>query len=224
MFILAPELNSHIKPTATLNYFEKPMQGAGVQQAKQQFLLQAIIEGFVDGVLILTERGEWVHANERAHYVCQQMSQCTSKSNYVPEDIWSVCEALIDSREFFLDRKVIIESEINTNDSIVYRIRARWLVLDESAHPYLLVTIEDRQQSSQNIAIAEAKKYGLTPREAEVWLLRRANHSYKEIADKLYITLNTVKKHMKNIYAKQQELFGFEESGEVTSCEYQQAC
>jgi DNA-binding CsgD family transcriptional regulator len=111
---------------------------------------------------------------------------------------------LIDSRDLFPGQKMIIESEIHTNDLAVFRIRIRWLELDESERPYLLVTIEDRRQSTQNAAIADAKKYGFTPREAQIWLLRRANHSYKEIAAQLYITLNTVKKHMKNIYAKQQ--------------------
>jgi DNA-binding CsgD family transcriptional regulator len=77
------------------------------------------------------------------------------------------------------------------------------LVLEENAHPYLLVTIEDRNQSTQNLAIADAKKYGLTRRETEIWLLRRANYSYKEIADKLCISINTVKKHLKNIHIKQ---------------------
>ncbi len=68
----------------------------------------------------------------------------------------------------------------------------------------IVVTLEDCNSSSQNIAIADAKKYGLTKREAEVWLLRYANLPYKEIAQHLYITINTVKKHIKNIYAKQQ--------------------
>lgn len=49
---------------------------------------------------------------------------------------------------------------------------------------------------------ADVQKYGLTCREAEVWFLHRNKYSYKEIADKLFVTINTVKKHMKNIYAK----------------------
>jgi DNA-binding CsgD family transcriptional regulator len=80
----------------------------------------------------------------------------------------------------------------------------RWLDLEKSGNPYLLVTVEDRLQSTQNAALTDVKKYGLTHREAQVWLLRQAKHSYKEIAAQLYITINTVKKHMKNIYAKQQ--------------------
>ncbi|MUG91303.1 winged helix-turn-helix transcriptional regulator [Scytonema sp. UIC 10036] len=46
--------------------------------------------------------------------------------------------------------------------------------------------------------------YGLTPREAEIWFLYRSRCSYKEIAERLYISVNTVKKHMKNIHSKQQ--------------------
>ncbi|NEQ50076.1 MAG: LuxR family transcriptional regulator, partial [Leptolyngbya sp. SIO3F4] len=41
------------------------------------------------------------------------------------------------------------------------------------------------------------------PREADVWILHRIGLSYQEIAARLYIALNTVKKHMKNVYAKQ---------------------
>lgn len=167
-------------------------------------MLQAIIEGFIDGVLILNQQGTWVHANECALQICHQLSPCTSPKNSVPQEIWRVCESLIDSRELFPGQKIIIESEINTNDLAVFRIRVRWLKLEESEHPYLLVTMEDRHQSTQNTVIVDAKKYGFTPREAQIWLLRRTNHSYKEIAGQLYITLNTVKKHMKNIYAKQQ--------------------
>ena len=68
------------------------------------------------------------------------------------------------------------------------------------------MTIEDCNQYNQSIAIADAKKYNLTDREMEVWLLRRANLSYREIANQLYITINTVKKHLKNIYVKQQDI------------------
>ena len=170
----------------------------------EQFqLLQAIIEGFVDGILILTEQGEWVHANDCARRICARPQLKGTPSSTVEREIWRVCQSLIDSHQLFPKENILIESEINL-ENVTYRIRARWLELAQTEHKFLLVTLEDQQQSSQNIAIADAKKYGLTVREAEVWLLRRANYSYKDIAAKLYITLNTVKKHMKNIHAKQQ--------------------
>jgi DNA-binding CsgD family transcriptional regulator len=52
----------------------------------------------------------------------------------------------------------------------------------------------------------ESQKYGLTCREQEIWLLHRANYTYKQIALELCITPNTVKKHMKSIYSKQKSL------------------
>jgi WD40 repeat protein len=52
------------------------------------------------------------------------------------------------------------------------------------------------------------QKHGLTPREQDIWLLYRTNYSYKQIANELNISLNTVKKHMKNIYAKLHDLHG----------------
>lgn len=211
MVAFAPELNSKIETFTKQKLSEKQLKMAQSQQAKPPAFLQAIIEGFVDGVLILTEQGGWIHANEYARRICHKLSQGTSQLNAVPQQIWNVCESLIDSHEVFPEFKMIIESEVDTENSGIFRIRARWLVLDESVRPYLLVTLEDRRQSNHNIAIADAQKYGLTRREAEVWLLRRANYSYKEIAAKLYITHNTVKKHLKNIYAKQQEILWTEE-------------
>lgn len=168
-------------------------------------MLEAVLEGFIDGVLILNQQGEQVHANDCARRICQKLNQGTSFVNAIPQAIWCVCESLIESHDLFSDNQLIIESEINLDNSATFRIRARWLELEESKQPYLLVTLEDRLQSTQSAALTDVKKYGLTHREAQVWLLRQAKHSsYKEIAAQLYITINTVKKHMKNIYAKQQ--------------------
>ena len=66
----------------------------------------------------------------------------------------------------------------------------------------LLLAIEDRYQAVRNMAIEEADRYGLTPREKEVWILHRIGLTYKQTASELCITPNTVKKHMKSIYVK----------------------
>jgi DNA-binding NarL/FixJ family response regulator len=70
--------------------------------------------------------------------------------------------------------------------------------------PYLLVTLEDCGEAARNRAIAEAHQYGLTSRQAEVWLLHRLGLSYRHMAAQLYVTPNTIKRHMKDIYAKQK--------------------
>ncbi len=171
-------------------------------------LLQGVIESFLDGVLIVTEQGECIQANNLAHQICQQITRVSSQPNLVPKEIWDVCQILIESRDLSATRSRIIESEVALYQSTPMRIRVRWLNLNAISHPYLLVILEDRCQSLQNLALTEVEKYGLTPREAEVWLLHRAHYTYKEIADKLYISLNTVKKHLKNIQVKRETVLG----------------
>ncbi|MBD2183048.1 LuxR family transcriptional regulator [Planktothrix sp. FACHB-1355] len=177
---------------------------AFLQNIETSYFLKGVLEGFIDGILILTEQGELLHANQTATKICDRLRKVSDKHNLVPEEIWRVCQSLIESRDLFPDRKMTIESEISKGDSIDFRVRVRWLKLEQIERPCLLVTLEDRHQSLQRIVINDAYLYNLTPREGEVWLLYRANYSYKEIADKLYITLNTVKKHMKNIHAKRK--------------------
>lgn len=204
MSMLAPKLNRHLKTVERLNFSDKQLKASHSQHSKHPNLLQAIIEGFMDGVLILTEQGELIHANKRARRLCQQFSSEQVQPNLVPLPIWRICESLIDSRKLFPEQTLIIEAEIDTKNAEVLRVRVRWLQFDQSDAPNLLITIENRSQSNHNTACTEAQLYNLTPRESEVWSLRRANYSYKEIAAKLYITTNTVKKHLKNVYAKQQ--------------------
>jgi DNA-binding NarL/FixJ family response regulator len=169
-------------------------------------LLQAIIESFVDGVLIVSPQGKLIHANEYARSICRLLVTTDISRDIVPEEIWRICQSLIESSELFPEEKMIIESEIQPQPTIKLRLRVRWLELSTSPNNFLLVTVEDCNQYSHSIAIADAKKYNLTDREIEVWQLRRANFSYKEIAKQLYITINTVKKHLQNIHAKQQEI------------------
>jgi DNA-binding CsgD family transcriptional regulator len=171
---------------------------------KRPSLLQAVLEGFIDGILILTNQGEWLHANDCARRICHQLSKGISQPDRVPKEIWNTCERLIESLNRYPHQTLTVEDEINTGQTTSYRIRAQLLNLEQGHSPCFLVTLEDRLQSIQNAAIAEARHYGLTPREIEVWLYYRANYSYKDISSRLFISYNTVKKHMKNIYAKRQ--------------------
>ncbi len=48
----------------------------------------------------------------------------------------------------------------------------------------------------------DAKKLGLSKREVEVLQLMADGYSNQEIADKLFVSLNTAKTHISNIYSK----------------------
>ncbi len=194
----APEILEDLTSTKR-NKFKK-------QSASQVYLLQAVIESFIDGILILTDKQELLHVNQCASRICQQLMPDSVDLSVIPDEIWHVCQSLINSREVFPEEKISLELEIETRKSVIIRISARWLQLSSSDDNFILVTLEERERISPSMAMADAQKFGLTSREAEVWQLRSKSLSYKEIASKLYITINTVKKHLKNIYAKQQDI------------------
>jgi DNA-binding CsgD family transcriptional regulator len=174
-------------------------------------LFKLIVESFFDGILILTDQGEWVESNEFARQICTQLTPNQSRLNSVPQEIWLVCQSLIESYSFSPQQSASIESEMTANRSMPLRIRVQWLKLNAINRPCLLVILEDRSQSLHNLAISEVDKYGLTSREAEVWLLSRANYNRQRIAAELCISLNTVKKHLKNINAKRKMAFDLHE-------------
>ncbi len=187
------------------------LDSINLHESKRADFLQEVIEGLEDGILILSKAGKVIHANASAHRLCCQFNQGNFNQNFVPPAIWNLCKSLLNSRYLFSDKLLILSDEIVLDKSNIFRIRVRLLDLDGFEVPCLLVTIENQYESVKNVALTEVKKFDLTPREAEIWFLYRSNYSYKEIANKLYITINTVKKHMKNIHTKRQASLVLEE-------------
>ncbi len=160
-------------------------------------LFQVLVESQIDGAMILTDTGELVVSNTNASQICHQLThQLTQTLSKVPQQIWRCCQTLIE------DQLKLIEDEIKIDEAGVIRIRAWWLASGYGDQPHLFVTLEDQHQSAEHRARAEARKYGLTDRETQVWLLKRASYSYKAIAAELHIAEDTVKKHIKSIHAK----------------------
>ena len=215
MFTQSPQMNNRtcIAERSPTQRFSSSSATAEREPQPRSFeILRAVLESLEDGILILTPQGQIVHANARAQQMCQALHRGTKERRPLPDSIWRVCRALVEGREILPEHPMMIESEVLTAGATKIRAQARWLAPEEGDRPYVLVTLEDLQASMQKVAIADVEKYGLTPREAEVWMLRRADCSYKEIAAQLYITLNTVKKHMKNIQAKRQQFEWVEEA------------
>jgi DNA-binding CsgD family transcriptional regulator len=182
-----------------------------IKNLEQSFtLLETVLEGFIDGILILSREGELIYSNQLAQSICQCLNQNLAPTKGVPQEVWRAGQALIESHELYFNQEVVIESEVPLAETVI-RIRVQWLQLSSVQSPCLLVRLEDQQQVLRNLANAESDRYGLTPRESEVWQLRRLGYSRKAIADTLYIALDTVKKHLKNIHAKQQAMLDEED-------------
>ena len=205
-----------ISPAYTMNHKSDFLQIQKTRETLQNYafqtnceettLPQEVIEDLIDGVLILTDKRELIYANDCARRVLRQLHQCRSLANQIPEEVWHICQALIDSRHLFPNQYWLIESKVFIGNSIVFNVRARWLKLESRERPCLLLNIRDQCQYIKDIVNEESQKYGLTSREKEIWLLHRAHYTYKQVALELCITPNTVKKHMKSIYSKQKAM------------------
>lgn len=171
-------------------------------------LLQAVVEGFADGLLLLTPAGQLLYANRRGYHLCHQMANDWSIRT-PPEPIWTLCQYLIESQGKWPDRPIVLSNTLITPAGTL-RVRVQWFQFGDPAQDCLMITLEDQAQAAKNSALFEARQFNLTERETEVWLLRKTNYSYEDIAQQLYITTNTVKRHLKSIYAKRKQILEVE--------------
>jgi DNA-binding CsgD family transcriptional regulator len=162
---------------------------------------------WVIGILVLSEQQEVMYANTIASSICTQLVKA---EELLPKKLQQVCEALVESKDVCGERPVMIESDVDAGES-KFRVRAQWLNLETTPRPCILLRLQDQNQSIYGLESAEAQKWNLTPREMEVWLLRRAGYKRKAIATVLCIAENTVKKHLQNIQFKWQTVLDGEE-------------
>ena len=193
------------QPSKKLNSSESISTFVFSEEPERFSVPDHVIRDVIDGILVLTDQGHIVYANRNGIRVLNQLNQVEENIRQVPQEIWHICQYLIQSKHLFPNQHWLIQSDILIGHSTVLHIRARWLDMEVLDTPCLLLIMEDRQQAMQNLAREEAEHLGLTPREKEVWLLHRNNYTYKQIARELEITPNTVKKHMRSIHMKQKK-------------------
>ena len=120
----------------------------------------------------------------------------------MPEEIWYICKSLFEIHTLFPEQQWLTNTTICLNSAVSFDVQARHLKLNKPDKYCVVLVLKDQYQLVKNIALKESKEYGLTEREREIWLLQRANYTYKQIASELFIAPNTVKKHLQNINLK----------------------
>lgn len=163
-----------------------------------------LLEKHFGSIAVLTPEGEIVYATQRLRDRWAIPPASFDQRSRLPEELSFICQMLNQGRRRFPHQNWATEFDIVTKDATTLQIRTRWLKLDGYDDPCLLLMVEDRQQMVQHIMLDEAQDWGLTPREQEVWLLQQDGYTYGEIAEKLFISLNTVKKHLRSVSAKRR--------------------
>jgi DNA-binding CsgD family transcriptional regulator len=166
------------------------------------------MENLVDGVMLVDIHGAVLYMNRMANQICQTLmgqtlisekSRVSPPNSPLPEAVWHTCQALVEADRGDAVARISSEAEIQS-----YRVRVQRFQLQRLESPCFMVRFEDQQQSLCHRILAEVQQYGLTQREAEVWRLKRENLSRQEIANQLFISVDTVKKHLCNIQLKRQ--------------------
>ncbi|MEM9265844.1 MAG: helix-turn-helix transcriptional regulator [Cyanobacteria bacterium P01_F01_bin.13] len=170
-------------------------------------LLQTALDNLVDGLLIVGASGRILQANAMAARVCHSLTPSDAPVlgiSQVPEALWTVCQPIFKNIASGIETHLGLEMDIADAQQHPIRVRIQPLNLKVQQEDCLMLILEDRQQARRRRAIADGKRYGLTPREVDVWELRLWEQSYETIANTLFITENTVKKHVKSILAKRR--------------------
>jgi len=190
----------------------------------------SLIELLQQGVVVTSRNLKPIYWNLKGRELCNHLSDTTFSSTELPPVVSDVCRRLI--RENRSDSSVLV-MECQTAERQTIRISVRWLssplprdmgasgcsvnvrefqgrIEEEQQQPYILVFLENCDDVLQEELRIEQKKYDFTEREAEIWMLLRQEYTYQEIARVLQISLNTVKTHVKNVYAKRRSFHGQE--------------
>ncbi|NEQ55351.1 MAG: hypothetical protein F6K11_35410 [Leptolyngbya sp. SIO3F4] len=134
----------------------------------------------------------------------------------LPKALWALCHPIFKNITSGIETHLGLEMDITDAHHQPIRVRIQPLNLKIQQEDCLMLILEDRQQAHRRRAMADGKRYGLTPREVDVWELRLRNLSYEAISNTLFITENTVKKHVKSILAKRR-VFGDDGYGAIAS-------
>lgn len=203
----APEMNLKTQTSLTLETSFERRNPTSAQSSEHQVFLRGILEGMPDGIMIVAGDGTVLQSNSKACVLCRKLDSHAS-SQALPLPVRRLCDALLDSCKTFTDDEpadafpyLTLEDDIEVTSTKMIRVRVQWLD-QETSEAKMLVILEDRYQTARSRAIAEGQRYGLSNRESEVWLYRCVGYTYKQIASELFITTDTVKKHVKSINVK----------------------
>jgi DNA-binding CsgD family transcriptional regulator len=180
----------------------------------QDALWEVLLGSIREGVLVVSRTLQPVYLNCQAKEICQQLQE--TREGILPIAVTEACHRLMREEGESVE-PLVVEYQERAGQCV--RLQVRWIsfnsatseksaISEKGDQAYILILLEDCYASLREELALEQKKYDLTDREAEIWMLLRQEYTYQDISDILQISLNTVKTHVKNVYAKRKSLFG----------------
>lgn len=201
---------SDLKPNLSENYLGE------TSMSDQTW--NVLMDIFSEGVMVISRNLKPIYLNSQAKELCRKISTDQQITD-LPIIISEICHRLLKKQSVSNYQTVV---ECQTSDGQTVRLQARWFNSQPNSNAaqdstpfdwsyqrqFILVLLENRDAILEEELQIEQRKYDLTERETEIWMLLRQECSYQEIAKTLQISLNTVKTHVKNVYAKKRSYQG----------------
>jgi DNA-binding CsgD family transcriptional regulator len=158
-----------------------------------------------EGMIIISKNSSFLYIDLKANEICQKFS-----NNSVKIFDLDVIVAEMVGKLIYVPNVVeeVILKDYQYSECHWLRIRAVGLpsnmtFINESIEePWFVLFLEDMNERLDEELIVDQEKYGLTEKELEIHKLLLRSKTYKDIAETLCISLNTVKFHVKNINRK----------------------
>ncbi|MEM9446669.1 MAG: helix-turn-helix transcriptional regulator [Verrucomicrobiota bacterium] len=158
------------------------------------------------GFLLLDKSGQLIQSTAKARQLClllqAERQSASQQSISLPYQVIKLYELLMDSRIEFPGQPLQMFEKVMLDNGVQISINAEWVYLGDNLSHCLLVKLENVSQTMNQRALCDACRYNFTPREIEVWALCLQGLSRSQISQRLFITMNTVVKHMKSIRGK----------------------
>ncbi|MBT9316483.1 helix-turn-helix transcriptional regulator [Leptothoe spongobia] len=211
-----------MQTTATLPKTSPSVSGILLNQSWTEDYLDIIFNFFFrklfpfEGLLLLDEAGQLIQSNPKARELCrifqpgfkshpsEQLSHCAEVT--LPSQLTRHYESLLASQLKLPEQPFRLSEEIFLDTGVRIKLNVERVFLGRHCSPYLLVRLEDMTQTAQQQACWDAHRYRLTQREHEVWTLHLQGLSYQKMSDRLFISRDTVSKHMKSVYSKRRNV------------------
>ena len=207
-----------------------PVNQLSINRSRDTEGLNALMGGALElipqGIVIVSRQLKPVYWNRKAKEISQTLMNASLSYDALPASLAEVCHRFIRNHHDF-QNSLICEWQPICGQTL--RITAQWIdgvpfnaasdpepftfatgrksstaVSSEPLPGFLALLIEHCNASMEEDIRIQRQKYDLTEREAEIWMLLQQEYSYQEIAQLLQISLNTVKTHVKNVYAKRR--------------------
>jgi DNA-binding CsgD family transcriptional regulator len=165
-----------------------------------------------DGLLLLDHKLKPIYSNAKAREICLYLFNRTLHDSFdlencefpIPSCIIKDCYNLLNLLK--AEERLILwpkERIIFAENGQQYRIECSliWKTDQVITVPHFMITLSDLASEKRLEAILQAR-FHLSRREVDIIYCIMADMSYGEIAEKLYISKQTVHTHVKNIYRK----------------------